>query len=211
MKWNQLTAVAMAAVYSFGLYANTPENVAEVKKFAAEKGVKISVGNESEANRSDKKYMMTLDRGVILDYGATSVKAGYYLGQNRVVTLSISQLEDPDDYYDQYEGTAISGGIRLFTGNSFYMDSNLFYLDSEYRDGYNNFFNSSEAIEVTQFKKLGAQIGIGNQWQWENFTFGVTWIGAGVQIADLGSSGPDLDEVDRTYFTGLNLQLGVSF
>jgi hypothetical protein len=165
MNWSLKTAALLAAFYSLGLYANTPENVAEVKKFAAQKGVKIEVANESEANRSGKKYMMTLDRGVILDYGATSVKAGYYLDQNRVVTLSISQLEDPDDFYDQYEGTAISSGIRLFTGNSFYMDSNLFYLDSEYRDGYNNSFNSSEAIEITRFRKLGAQIGIGNQWQ----------------------------------------------
>lgn len=211
MKLNQIVALCALSAISAGTFANTPENVAEVKKFAAEKGVKISVGNESEANRAGKQYMVTLERGIMFDYAATSVKGGYYLDQNKLLTLSISQQEDSDILYDEYEGTVVSGGVRLFTGNSFYMDANLFYLDADYTDERYNFVTGNDEIQTTNFKKVGAHIGIGNQWQWDNFTFGVTWIGAGVQVADLGSKGADLDEVDREYFSVMNLQLGVSF
>lgn len=211
MKIAHLTTIGALLALSTGAFANTPENVAEVKKFAAEKGVKISVGNESEANRANKEYMLTLERGIMFDYAATSVKGGYYLDQNKLVTLSISQQEDSDILFDEYEGTVVSGGVRLFTGNSFYMDANLFYLDADYTDENYNFSTGIDEFQTTTFKKAGASIGIGNQWQWDNFTFGVTWIGAGVQVADLGSEGPDLDEVDREFVNVMNLQLGVSF
>lgn len=211
MKLSPLKALAALFILSTGALANTPENVAEVKKFAAEKGVKIEVANESQANRADKEFMVTLERGVMYDYGATSVKGGYFLDANKLVTLSVSQLEDTDLLFDEYEGTVVSSGVRLFTGNSFYMDANLFYLDSTYTDEWFNIIDGNDEIRTTTFRKVGAHIGIGNQWQWDNFTLGVTWIGAGVQIADLGSKGPDLDEVDREYLSAMNIQLGVSF
>ena len=65
--------------------------------------------------------------------------------------------------------------------------------------------------ETSIFKKGGATLKIGNQWQWENFTLGVDWIGAAVELVDLGSKGRDLSEIENLEFIALNLQLGMSF
>ncbi|MCF8057871.1 MAG: hypothetical protein K9K67_01135 [Bacteriovoracaceae bacterium] len=194
------------------VFASTPENVAEVKKFAAEKGVKISVGNESEANRSGKKYMLTTNYGA--EFNAVSVGAtfGYYIDGNKLITATISKINDADDLYDDHKGTVVKIGPRVFAGNSFYLDAGVFYLNSTYT--YNSsfsLFDSSSVKEVSIFKKAGATFKIGNQWQWDNFTLGVDWIGAAVELVDLGSKGRDLSEVENLEIIALNLQIGMSF
>lgn len=193
-------------------YSNTAENVSEVKKFAAEKGVKISVENESEANRANKLVQVALSVGADYDEFGRGVNFSYFLNQNLLLRLGITDFDDRDLSEDQFEGNAVSFGAKKFVGNSFYVDSSLFYYSAKYTDknAYDSNF-SPIGTQITEFKRAGAMIKIGNQWQWENFTLGTDWIGYGSQIADLGSKGNRLDREDKSYFTLLNFYIGMSY
>ena len=192
-------------------FASNPESVAEVKKFAAEKGVKISVDNESEANRTGKKYMLTIHAGGEFNATSTGATFGYFFDPNKLLMATVSKIDDADDFYDDHKGTIVKVSGRIFAGNSFYLDSGAYYLDSKYTSGINSTTFSSTTKETSIFKKGGATLKIGNQWQWENFTLGVDWIGAAVELVDLGSKGRDLSEIENLEFIALNLQLGMSF
>jgi hypothetical protein len=120
--------------------------------------------------------------------------------------------------------------LKWFLGNSFYLqggaglrqmqatDSSVFFSSLVVADTYKSTFSSSYAI---------GEIGLGNRWQFSNFTIGCDWVGYAVPLAKLSSSesftGPitesqkasDRDNFDKRSSEGnlmlLRFHLGVSF
>ncbi len=199
---------------SLSTFANTAENVAKVKKFAAENGVEVSIGNNSQANRAGKRFVIEYNIGMELDLVSQGATLGYFFSQNGVIGLAYSRLKnDSDSTYSTITSNTLQLTYKAYLGNSFYVDAGLFYMNTKYDSKSLYRFGLEESDTNYRSKDLGAQIRIGNQWQWDNFTFGVDWIGVGHTGVNITKEGerPLYDELDGTYITLLNFQAGVSF
>lgn len=203
----------LLSLNAFSQTDSEAQNILEVKNFAKEKGVDITVNNESQKNRENKKFQLLLNSGVELGEAMGGVTLGYYLKRDQIISIGFSKFDDDINNYEEYEkGTLIKASSKVFTGNSFYLDGGLFYMESkENRIKVLGFSSSQDTYDLTEYKKIGGQLRIGNQWQWENFTLGCDWIGFGVEVADLGSKGPRKNEDATTYISLLNLNIGMAF
>jgi hypothetical protein len=177
----------ISLLLGFSTFASTgePENVLVIK--AEPKAI---YEGSSEHHRMDKQYVLTGETG--FSVGAIpsgGANAGYYLDRNSVVQASYAggSLKLIDFSLRTKTGSVL---YKRFLGNSFYFRAGPGYREIELQ--YDNWLNST-FLKSNGYKDVGvsrslvADVAIGNQWQWENFTLGCDWIGAMVPVADLGS------------------------
>ncbi len=199
---------------------NTTEEKVDIKKYSR------VVVDESAANREGKKYTVSAQiMGFNFTGGETALNLGYFLNDKTVLKLRFSSLrgtaqdiysdegdskEVKDAWAKQGNGTAIMAGVKLFTGNSFYVEPAAYYRNQYQVYSTTEFGASTVEIDDADIKDAGLSLRIGNQWQWDNFTIGCDWIGISRSLVDLGSTGDT--NSDRLASTSLlNLYLGASF
>lgn len=169
-----------------------------------------SVDKDSQSNRKDLKYSIQYGGGLLLLSAATILEINYLKNSKR--SFSLRYAKSDADQYDDEEQTALLAGMKLFSGNSFYVRPEAYYRDFQETVSPELFSSETRQRKV---QDIGISISIGNEWQWENFTLGCDWIGAAYQVATLKDNGErdwlysdDLEILQLSFF---NLRLGYSF
>lgn len=148
----------------------------------------------SAYNRAKLKYQVTLSP-FGLDYRENSPSLSFakFLGPDSVLALKVGNVKK--DGYQQFNSAL---QFKYFMNNSFYFTPEIFFLDYKINRKY---------IDDYHYQGLGTGIRVGNQWQWENFTLGVDWLGLGATLVNFkNNTGDGLITVNF-----LNVYLGWSF
>ncbi|MFN7727967.1 MAG: hypothetical protein ACK5P7_02295 [Bdellovibrio sp.] len=193
------------------------------------------VEDSSAHHRVDKRYSAdAILTGIGPSItGTAGVQLGYYLDHDSLVILELTRGNLRSDSQltsstvgSKYEITSgsIGGHYKNFVGNSFYYRAGGDFRTLDYKYTF-----TSGVVDTATFKgtSLVANIQIGNQWQWENFTLGCDWVGFVLpiysQIKDdvVNSSTPSLERkrldddaqtlVKSNHITLLRFYLGASF
>ena len=208
------------------IIASMAFNVAAATNTTSTEIVRTTV-NESEMNRIDKEYQITLNSGIAYSLPVTGIKAGKFLDENKMLELSFLSFKDDeteDEYgYDEgpmYDGSALEVSYKQFERNSFYYQATAYYRDATTIDSITTSYINGIMVDKdydgkVSFTDVGVGIKIGNQWHWDNFTIGCDWIGITKSIATLSEDSEDNEEsryiAASTQTTLLNLYLGASF
>lgn len=120
----------------------------------------------------------------------------------------------------------------LFFGNSFYLSTGVRHQNISVSDSDRSIFLEDDYYTwEAEGTRTSALLAIGNQWQWENYTMGVDWIGFGLPFAsnakekaltngtDLSSKSANRNLIEQikkenfkdTYAVLLRFYLGASF
>ena len=223
------------ALALFAMSAIATSSFAEIKSNAVEKEVQKEkksyervVVYESMANREGKEYTANITlTGAKFSTAGTSVEFGKHLDLNTVVSLQYTRFSpyqvEEEDEYDEYmnkdgEGEAINLNLKKFNGNSFYIKPGVYYrtqkkinvTDESYSSALDKWIVTD--YEATEFRDIGVEFSIGNQWQWENFTLGTDWVGITKSVNILEQDGnKKLNPNDISEFNILNFYLGYTF
>lgn len=179
------------------------------------------VDKNSEENRLGKTFGFAIKAGVTHNYINSSVSFDYYKEANQIISLEY--LESSEETVE-VEGAlkVLSIGLKKFVGNSFFISPSLSYRNYKKNVTYNISTDGSEIINdfeigyynEVRYSDLALGMAIGNQWQWDNLTFGFTWIGVNKQILEISKN----HEFGSRYFSSpsysvtlLNYELGMSF
>ncbi|HVK59926.1 MAG TPA: autotransporter domain-containing protein [Bdellovibrionales bacterium] len=146
----------------------------------------------SEFNRNGKTIQLNVILfGVGPSITSTSgLQAGFFINRNMMLLLegTTGRLESSirasslDSSLD-LRSTSFGLHFKHYLGNSFY-----YRIGGDYRHiEYENKFSWDDVGDKEKFKgrSFVANLQIGNQWQWDNFTLGCDWIG---YVAPLSSS-----------------------
>jgi hypothetical protein len=150
----------------------------------------------SQEFRAKQKYEVTGQLGYNYHMFQTQIGAGIFLDQDNVLGVKLGESSGGEDYQ-------FSGAVQLkhFLNGSFYITPEIYYLN--FSEGEFLFWNDDYDRSVS----IGAQVRIGNQWQWENFTMGCDWFGIGRDVIFFNRYGDDR----KTTLALVNFYLGYSF
>jgi hypothetical protein len=154
----------------------------------------------SSEERAQLKYQATLQTGYDYKTSDTQLSLGMFLKPDQMMNFKAGVGKDGDD-----KQTTFALQYKYFTGNSFYLAPELYYLNYSESDKHKTLFDSVDE-NVTA---LGAGLRIGNQWQWQHFTLGCDWFGMGSNFAHWKRTEDSFS--NPLTFTILNFYLGASF
>lgn len=151
---------------------------------------------------------------------------GKYLDEDTLVEISLNTFSDFTGH--GYVSNITEKGLlkvelasKKFFGNSFYTRAGVAYNKGtmkgetqhwsySFKEGY-----SETYYEYTlDYSALSIEADIGNQWQWDNFTLGVSWIGFSSHVLNLGKveSTDGMNDINsKSALRLFNIQLGMSF
>lgn len=215
-------------------FASEPEEIVIVK------GRSLIQEDSSEHMRLDKKHLLQLSSTsssrIGLLFGVkSSFTYGRFLNRNDLVLLGLGSGSGSDIFSELFAQTVqtkmkfVNVGYRHFFGNSFYLSTGLEYQELSHEGTERSWFSSKHDIlnySRLSLKIWNASLAIGNQWQWQNFTIGVDWLGIlapiASQEADFQNTSKDPEYADahrersqhltrysEIYLLGLNI--GASF
>jgi hypothetical protein len=200
--------------------------------------------DSNEALRSNKSYSVTLGIGVrTSDLNEFGLGLSYFLSPQSLVTLTFTDLdgsikEKADGQIDgqnvyfvgvttEVEGSAFALSYKQFFSDTFYLEGGLDYAKAsgKFKISKEIFASTTDATtDVGHYTKLSAMIQIGNQWQWQNFTLGTSWLGMLLPLAwteeytdadFLGTTPNSAKKFEKasaeTQYTALRFYLGWSF
>ncbi len=141
---------------------------------------------ESAENRSQKTWLFEGSTGYrsydVREY-ALGVgrfdKLGSFIGAS---SLSLQKIWTNRAYYGnrnrwKLDGYALSASYRKYLGNSFFAESSLWAETFEATAPAYNDDVIHPAEDYGTLQRVAMTIQCGNQWQWENLNFGITWFG----------------------------------
>ena len=157
----------------------------------------------SEAERAKKSVEFTVSAGVDYRLSPTQLAAYYFFDKNNLLGLKAGV-----DRNGEERQTNVALQFKHFTGNSFYIAPEVFYLNTREDEDWflNEVFNIKRSY--AEYISYGAGVRIGNQWSWRHFSLGVDWIGVGRRI---GVVRRDTDDLSKTTWTLFNIYAGLSF
>jgi hypothetical protein len=206
----------------------------------------VEDNDSSRAKRVGKQYHVLAELlGLATPLtGGSGIIGGKYLDSNSIIELSLAVSNpgrknqsniDGDDgrstfyqYYYTGHSHVLAARYKSFVGNSFYWYGGLaerttkasFHIEDKLT-------LVTTEISNVDAQDIGANFGIGNAWQWDNFQIGCDWIGIYVPLVRIRHKVKDFnpsptndieDEEDRfaTYTKGGNIQalrfyLGAAF
>lgn len=182
--------------------------------------------DSSEHRRMHKSYALTaqLVGYTVAPIPAAGINFGMHLDRNSLVQVEASSGTLPYFFFNLNAST-VGANYKRFFGNSFYGKIGVDYRSISISDI--NLFYTHEQGTIGEADSLVANLAIGNQWQWENFTLGCDWIGVNPPLAVLKTSyrtdtdlkASDRDELDRSWnqlakvtsWQFLRFYLGASF
>lgn len=163
----------------------------------ARRGSRGQQQGSSEQSRLDKSYQVNAQVfGVGPSLASVSgVQFGIFIDPNSLVLFEVtSGSSSASNFASTYKIKASSIGIHYkhFVSNSFYWRGGMDYRTAtvDYEDTWFTAGNL-RSFDGTSFA-LNFQIG--NQWQWENFTMGVDWVGYSLPVTSSVGS----EKFDRT-------------
>lgn len=198
------------------------------------------IEDSSGHNRLNKKISIVAQLFGAESYtlgNTTGIKASYFLNRNSQLGLSFDSVKN-DRYQERflfinsYSSTGVELSFKQFFGNSFYLTSGVRHQNISISDSDRSIFYEDEYYAwEAKGTRTSALLAIGNQWQWENFTMGVDWIGLGLPFAssykekalsngaELSSSPGYRNEIEQikkenfkeNYALALRFYLGASF
>ncbi len=135
----------------------------------------------SAAERSNK--IVSLTGGILSGSAGIYVHKNVILGAKYVrpfITLGAPNLPT--------EGHLFSGFADIFIGNTFYVTGGygqrtLVYDDIDLKKSLFVSDSKGRVREVT-YTDTGATIGVGNRWQWKNFSIGAEWVGLYFKVTE---------------------------
>jgi hypothetical protein len=183
--------------------------------------------DSSEHRRLKKDYSLTaqVTGFAVSPVPAAGVNFGFFLNRNSVLQAEFSKGTLPI-YFFNMNATTLGANYKHFFGNSFYGKIGMDYRSisaSDINTGY-----TKKSGTIGEAESLVANVAIGNQWQWENFTLGCDWIGINPPLAVLNTtyntdntdlSDSDRDQLNRSWegvakvtsYQFLRFYLGASF
>lgn len=186
MKWSKYFVQAFVLVSALSSLAKAAEdNVVVAPK-------PVVYEDSSEFHRMSKKVTVTVQPfGIGPNYAVSQgLAAGLFLNRNSVVSLEYMANTSNNTNYGSYgwnydiKTSAIGAHLKQYVGNSFYVKGGVDYRTVEYRYSYTSGIGS-EFDENYSFsgRSWAASIAIGNQWQYQDLTFGFDWVGVVVPFA----------------------------
>lgn len=163
----------------------------------------LAWGESSEAERAKKKVEFTISAGVDYRMSPTQLAAYYFFDKNNLLGLKAGV-----DRTGEERQTNVALQYKHFTGNSFYVAPEIFYLNTREDEAWflNDLFNVKK--QYAEYVSMGVGVRIGNQWSWDHFSLGVDWIGYGRRV---GIFRRDTDNLTDNTWTLLNVYAGLSF
>lgn len=215
-----LTAISLLATSI--AFAAPKEEITIIKKPT---GISV-LEDTSEANRTEKSYLLTAQPigFAVSPIPSVGINAGFYIDHNSLIEAQFSKGTLHYIFFD-IEATTFEMTYKHFFSNSFYTRVGAAYRKILLSNAWFLFSNQTIS-EIGYVESLAADIAIGNQWQWNNFTLGCDWIGYMAPVSTLnksfdahGATGNDLKDLDKAWdnlanvgsFQFLRLYLGVSF
>lgn len=134
----------------------------------------------------------------------TQAAAYYFFDKNNLLGFKAGVDRTNDE-----SQTNFALQYKHFTGNSFYIAPEIFYLNTREESRipiFSEIFNIDGEME--EYISLGAGVRIGNQWSWRHFSIGVDWIGYGRRVGIFKRSSSNATE---NTWTLLNIYAGLSF
>ncbi len=174
----------------------------------------IGIMNPSQANREGKTISFLVGTGSRHDMRTRNFTLEYYQNADTAFGLTYSRGRDTYASFDnidvkELDATILEAHTKLFIGNSFYCKTGLAYrlMRGMDRDRYDYTTSTYLADERVYNDDLALTVDIGNQWQWQNFTLAMTWIGINYQIVG------DTKFENRDGITAnlMNFNIGMSF
>jgi len=157
----------------------------------------------SEGERAKKSIELTVSAGVDYRMSPTQFAAYYFLDKNNLLGLKAGA-----DRNSEERQTSVAFQYKHFTGNSFYIAPEIFYLNTREDDTWLLKLFNINVDGYSEYVSMGAGVRIGNQWSWRHFSIGADWIGYGRRI---GVFRRDNDKASENTWTLLNIYAGLSF
>ncbi len=168
-------------------------------KKAAPAEAAASRGRTSADERKDKSVTVALDFGFTM-MPTAGIRGEYFATDDNTAVLVIGTGNVELGGFKASK-TLIETRFKHFFGTSFYVDGGLGMelWDVTYgvvKEGGSIFDEASLDGTVTN---IGAEVHVGNQWQWDGFTLGCDWVGYFFQVTSSFAPGKaeGLDETDR--------------
>ncbi|NRA67757.1 MAG: hypothetical protein HRU19_24965 [Pseudobacteriovorax sp.] len=184
----------------------------------------------SETLRQGKQGALSLGIGMRTDdLGELSLSYSLFTDSNTMIRFSYTDLdseineeagenEDGDTLIftgikTKVEGSAFSAGYKKFTSNSFYYEAGADYAQVDGKFVIDGFFDT-QSSDLGSYQKLSAYFQIGNQWQWESFTLGTSWVGILIPIVkntdfEDGVEDSTLNSVEKFVDNSQDVQISV--
>lgn len=131
----------------------------------------------SAYNRKGKKGIVGLDLLNFTPHSSDGFMAGVYMDPDTILDASYVRLRWGELGYPMKSDAF---GIRLknFLGNSFYWRAGVVFRTIDYDTWAGRWVTpGNKIVGNIKVSSLGADVAIGNQWQWETFMMGGDWIG----------------------------------
>lgn len=191
------TVVALFALVST-TYAQSDENVIITKR----DDKKVVYEDSSEHNRINKKFTVQAEIGFSVSPAPSAgFGAGVFLNRNNVVQIDATEGSFPLLWFSAMKTKTISASWKHFSGNSFYTKAGMAYRKIALHDRLDSTTSNSVVFgrEYGVSEVLAADLAIGNQWQWENFTLGCDWFGLMLPLTTMRSNydSTGLSEIDK--------------
>lgn len=217
---------------SLGLTSYAAPKSVKIKSKKKIKRAPIKVDASSMALREGKKYSFNGSlAGITHNSVSQSVEGAYHLNRDLQITFQYSHLESGIATYDEGKysdneldvwkrngkGTSLSAGAKKFYGNSFYAKAEGYYRNQDHINKTGSKVKPGTKNEwVVVYKEtgriedIGISLKVGNQWQWQDFTVGVDWIGLNRSITTISKRGT-IEDDDMNSLNLANIYLGASF
>ncbi len=198
MNFKSLTAFVLVGSFAISTWAIEDSEIKLTHKAHREDHELFA--DSSEANRLGKKWTIQLaspDTSTSLISGS-GIAAGMFLDRNTQVIVDIKKGTALTDYsrfewnlMDGYSAhfkptpqyTQVAVNYKRFLGNSYYLRAGGAYSSMDYTfDLTGSQFAEDRWVSSFSSQALLLVAGIGNQWQWENITFGCDWIGVATPV-----------------------------
>lgn len=160
-----------------------------------------ATSREERANLDFQAGIMT---GLDHKLATTQLMLSVFLNQDDMIVLKGGEGEGDEEEGDEEYQTVVGLQYKHFTGNSFYLAPELFYINYTENDDTPSFFDRKDE----RITALGLSFKIGNQWQWKHFTVGCDWVGLGRTLIHFNRTDDFLSDLS---FTLLNVYVGWSF
>ena len=154
-----------------------PENVTVVKRNSV-------IEDSSAYNRMNKDVTISYQLVGFAVGGIPSngLNVGYFLNRNAILQLEYTDGKLSFTDFD-IKARTIGANAKYFFGNSFYGKGGVAYRSvGVYNLECIKCKSGTNRIDLGSADSVAAEISIGNQWQWDNFTLGCDWLGAMVPV-----------------------------
>lgn len=180
-------SVAVLFTFISVAQAETDENVIIAKRDERA----IILEDSSEHNRMNKKFSLQGEFGFSVSPAISSgFGVGVFLNRNNLIQLDATEGSFPILFFSALKTKTISGSWKHFYGNSFYTKVGIAYRKIALYDRMDSSSSNTMTFgrEYGLSEVLAADLSLGNQWQWANFTLGCDWIGLMVPVGTMRST-----------------------